>query len=122
MAKTSIQLIQNSRSTPIDYQNLENNGCNRTVPPGQARTVGCAVPWVNNETDFRVKRLGIQDSSSGQVLFQIWQRTVGGADLVRVSTAGWSDPGDAIPGNATAGGRERILIVRDDGVSLEDLS
>ena len=121
MAKTAIKIVQNARSTPIDYQVLENNGCNRSVPANQSRELGCDVPWVDNEDQFRQKRIEIQDSATGTVLFQIWQRTVGGADLVRYSTSGWQDPGAPIPGDATSGGKNRILIVENNGVRLEDL-
>lgn len=120
--KTHIQSVRNDRGSPIDYQNLENRGCNRTVPGGgTTRNVGCDIPWAYNETEFREKRLEIQDVTTGQVVAQIWSRDVGGSDLVRASTTGWSDPGDAIQGSSTAGGKKRLLVVDNNGVRLEDI-
>ncbi|MGY1829085.1 hypothetical protein ACI8AA_01505 [Geodermatophilus sp. SYSU D01180] len=120
MAKTRIETVENNRNTAIEYQNLENSGCNRSVPANRSRSVGCDVPWVDNEDQFRTKHLEIQDSS-GRVIAHIWQRTVGGEDLVRTSRTGWDDPGSAIGGNAVAGGKKRNLVVDDNGVRLDDL-
>lgn len=121
MPKTYIQSVRNERSGPIDYQVLENNGCNRVIPAGQTRNVGCDVPWVFNRRDFRKKRLEIQDADDGQVLAQIWQREVEGDDRVRLSRTGFQDPGEAIPGKSKGGGRKRLLVVRDDGVELQNI-
>lgn len=123
MAKTTIRIVQNLRANPLDYQNLENGGCNRTVPPQLATLVGCDVPWVNNESEYRRKHLELQDATTGQIIGQIWSRDLGaGNDLVRFSTTGWSDPGNAIAGNPVAGGRPRILVVdANGGVRLEDI-
>lgn len=119
MAKTNLHIVRNSRDVAIEYQNLENSGCNRSIPAGDTRIIGCDVPWVFNEEDFRKKRVEIQ-TVDGQVLAQIWQRDAGGADLVRVSNTGWNDPGDPIPGSSATGGK-KLLVVNNDGVVLENL-
>jgi hypothetical protein len=122
-AKTHIQSVRNDRSTPIEYQNLENAGCNRSIPGGGAtRNVGCDIPWASDAKQFREKRLEIQDGSTGQLIAQIWSREVSGdGDFVRVSTTGFSEPGARIPGNPTAGSPKRLLVVHNTGVTLEDL-
>ena len=121
-AKTRIQVVRNDRSTPIEYQVLESSGCNRSVPAGTTRNVGCDVPWAYSEKEFREKRLEIQDASTGQLIAQIWSREVSGdGDFVRVSTTGFADPGARIPGNPTAGSPNRLLVVHNTGVTLEDL-
>jgi hypothetical protein len=120
-AKTHIQSVRNDRNTPIDYQVLENNGCNRLIPAGATRNVGCDVPWAYSEEEFLKKRLEIQDANTGQVVAQIWSREKSGNDLVRVSTTGYSDPGNPIGGVSKAGGKKRLLVVGNNGVALEDI-
>jgi hypothetical protein len=124
MPKTKIQSIRNDRSNPIEYQNLENRGCNKQIPGGgTTRNVGCDIPWAYKETEFREKHAEIQDATTGQLIAQIWSRNVSGeGDFVRVSTTGWSDPGNHIDGNANAGSPDRLLVVHNTGVRLEDLA
>ena len=118
-----IQIIRNDRSNSIEYQNLENRGCNKQIPGGATRNIGCDVPWAYNEQEFREKHAEIQDATTGQLIAQIWSKDVhGDGDFVRVSTTGWSDPGDHIAGAAKAGSPERVLVVHNNGVRLEKLA
>jgi hypothetical protein len=127
MAKTRIQSIRNERLTPIEYQNLEHPNCNKSIPAatpqgGKTVNVNCDVPWAVGETEFREKRVEIQDAGTGALIAQIWQRTVSGeGDFVRVSTTGYSDPGQHIDGDAAAGGIKLLVVPSNGGVRLEDV-
>jgi len=120
VAKTNIRNVQNERGSTIEFQDIEDRGCNQTVAPnGGQREVNCYVPWATTEAGFRSHHMEIQEGNT--VLFYIWQRTVAGDDRVRYSTNGWQDPGSPIPGNSTSGGANRSLRIDNTGLSLNDI-
>ena len=122
MTNTNVRIIQNERGGNVDFLDLEDEGCNKFgIPNGESREVGCVVPWATTDGEFAGHHMEVRDADTERTLFYIWQLTVGGDNRVRVSVTGFEDPGAAISGNSAAGGRNRVLRIVADGISLNDL-
>jgi len=121
MTNTFIRIIDNQRTGAIDFLDTEDAFKNKTVAAGQIADLRAVVPWATSENEFQARHMEVRDSATETTLFYIWQRTAESSNLVRVSTVGFEDPGNGIAGNATAGGKDRVLRVSGN-ISLDDLA
>src|SRR4051812_45803557 len=67
------------------------------------------IPWCTSAAEFPGHHL---DIDVGGHTFAIWQRNVDGVDRVRVSSSGWSSPGEEIAGTAVVDGDRTLICSR----------
>jgi hypothetical protein len=126
MAVTAFKYFKNFGNLPVTIRNHRENHTYADIPPGESRSMDEWVPWCFGPGDFdnnqyiEVRQIR---ANAEDLVYAIWQREVGGNDLVRFSTSSeqpaWADPGTGVPGVSAVNGNRVLFWQPDDTLLVE---